>query len=46
MIQRLGLAPPVVMSGGVAHNGGVVRAIERRLGCEVAVAADLAHDGG
>ncbi|MHB1413762.1 MAG: acyl-CoA dehydratase activase [Chloroflexota bacterium] len=40
MVQRLGLVPPVVMSGGVAHNAGVVRAIERRLGCEVAVAAD------
>jgi len=37
MVQRLGLATPVVMTGGVAHNAGVVRAIARRLGCEVAV---------
>ncbi len=37
MVQRLGLAPPVVMTGGVAYNAGVVRAIERRLGCPVTV---------
>jgi predicted CoA-substrate-specific enzyme activase len=37
MVLRVGLAPPVAMTGGVAHNRGVVRALERRLGCEVLV---------
>lgn len=37
MAQRLGVAPQVVMSGGVAQNAGVVRAIEEKLGCAVAV---------
>ncbi len=40
MVQRLGLVPPVVMTGGVAHNAGVVQAIERRLGCPVEVAPE------
>ncbi|HOG47598.1 MAG TPA: acyl-CoA dehydratase activase [Anaerolineae bacterium] len=38
MAQRLGLAPRVVMSGGVAYNEGVVRALEQRLGAALAVA--------
>ena len=38
MVQRLGTASPVVMTGGVAHNIGIVWAIERRLGCKVDVA--------
>ncbi len=37
MVQRLTLVPPVVMTGGVAHNAGVVLAIEERLGCRVEV---------
>lgn len=40
MVQRLGLSTPVVMTGGVARNAGVVRAIECRLGCSLAVPAE------
>ncbi len=40
MVQRLGLAEPAVMSGGVAHNSGVVRAISKRLGCSLKVAPE------
>ncbi|MEW5761707.1 MAG: acyl-CoA dehydratase activase [Bacillota bacterium] len=32
LVHRVGLAPPVVMTGGVAKNAGVVRAIENKLG--------------
>jgi len=32
MVHRVGLAPEVVMTGGVAKNKGVVRALEKRLG--------------
>ena len=35
LVRRLGLAEPVVMTGGVARNGGVVRALERELGVPV-----------
>lgn len=38
MVFRLGIAPSVVMTGGVALNGGVVRAIAEKLGCEITVA--------
>ena len=37
LVRRLGLVPPVVMTGGVARNAGVVRALERELGTEIAV---------
>jgi len=37
LVERLGLAPQVVMTGGVAYNTGVVRAIEERLNCPVVV---------
>ncbi len=40
MAQRMGIAPRVVMSGGVARNVGVVWAIERRLACAVAVPSE------
>ena len=32
LARRLGVVEPVVMSGGVARNGGVVRALEKELG--------------
>ncbi|MDF1551791.1 MAG: acyl-CoA dehydratase activase [Deferrisomatales bacterium] len=31
---------PVAMSGGVARNGGVLRALTRMMGCEIAVPAE------
>lgn len=37
LVKRLGLLPPVVMTGGVARNAGVVRALERELGAEISV---------
>jgi len=40
MVHRVGVAPRVVMTGGVAKNGGVVRALEQRLGCVITVAPE------
>ena len=37
MVRRLGVAPDVVFTGGVAMNAGVVKAVKERLGCEVFV---------
>lgn len=37
MAARIGIAPPVMMTGGVAKNGGVVRALEKRLGTAIIV---------
>lgn len=37
LVKRLGLVAPVVMTGGVAQNAGVVRALERELGVKIAV---------
>jgi len=37
LARRLGVLEPVVMSGGVAQNGGVVRALERELGVSITV---------
>ncbi len=37
MAQRIGVRPPLMMTGGVAHNSGVVRAISARLGFPVEV---------
>lgn len=37
LVKRLGLIEPVVMTGGVARNAGVVRALERELGVSIAV---------
>lgn len=35
LAQRVGVAPPVVMSGGVAKNKGVVEALARQLGVKI-----------
>jgi predicted CoA-substrate-specific enzyme activase len=40
LAKRLGVRPPVVMTGGVAQNPGVVRALERELGVTIQVAPD------
>jgi (R)-2-hydroxyacyl-CoA dehydratese activating ATPase len=37
MANRIGLAPPVMMTGGVARNIGVVRALEKAIGMPVVV---------
>lgn len=37
MARRTGLTPPVMMTGGVARNQGVVKALEARLGLEIRV---------
>ena len=45
LARRLGVEEPVVMSGGVALNGGVVRALERELGLSILV-SPIAQLGG
>lgn len=45
IIKRVGLTPPVLMTGGVAQNGGVVRALEEQLGTKVEV-SPLAQQNG
>ena len=37
LVKRLGLKEPVYMTGGVARNTGVVRALERELGVKIKV---------
>jgi (R)-2-hydroxyacyl-CoA dehydratese activating ATPase len=37
MANRIGLIPPILMTGGVARNIGVVRALEKVIGMPVAV---------
>ena len=37
LARRLGVVPPLAMTGGVARNAGVVRALEKELGTEIAV---------
>jgi predicted CoA-substrate-specific enzyme activase len=37
MVERLGVAPDVAFTGGVAKNIGVVKALEANLGCEVLI---------
>ena len=37
LVKRLGIQAPVYMSGGVAKNGGVVKALEKELGVSINV---------
>lgn len=37
LVKRLGLVPPLAMTGGVAQNAGVVRALEKELGQPISV---------
>jgi len=37
LAQRLGIEPDLVLTGGVAKNSGMVRAMKERLGCEILV---------
>lgn len=39
MAGRVGLAPPIMMTGGVARNIGVIKALERKTGQSVAVSS-------
>ena len=45
LARRLGIQPPLVMTGGVAQNGGVVEALEQTLGIPV-LCAPLAQLNG
>ena len=40
MVRRLKIEPDVVLTGGVAKNIGVVKAMKENLGCEVSVPED------
>ena len=33
--HRIGVVPALVMTGGVAQNEGVVKALQNELGCEI-----------
>jgi activator of 2-hydroxyglutaryl-CoA dehydratase len=35
MAKRVGIVEPVMMTGGVAQNPGVVRALGKTLGCAI-----------
>jgi predicted CoA-substrate-specific enzyme activase len=37
MVERLGVEPDVLFTGGVAKNTGVAKALQEKLGCEVLV---------
>lgn len=39
LVKRLGVIDPVIMTGGVAGNAGVVRALEYELGTEITVSS-------
>jgi len=40
MVRRLKIEPDVVLTGGVAKNIGVVKAVRENIGCEVLVPED------
>lgn len=45
LARRLGVLEPVAMTGGVARNGGVVRALERELGVSIRVSPEAQLNG-
>lgn len=45
MASRIGLTAPVMMTGGVARNAGVVRALERAIGMPVVVSPHAQVNG-
>ena len=45
LVKRAGILPPVVMTGGVAQNHGVVKAMERELGVPIIVCPDCQLTG-
>jgi len=40
LAERVGMAPPAVMTGGVAKNPGARRALEKKFGCTLLVPAE------
>ncbi len=40
MVTRVGIRDPVVMTGGVARNAGMVRSLEKMLSRQIFVPAD------
>lgn len=45
LVKRLGLVEPVAMTGGVARNPGVVRALERELNTQIQVSPEAQLNG-
>ena len=45
MLARLGLQEPVMITGGVARNVGVVHALEKKLGIRIAVSSQAQENG-
>jgi predicted CoA-substrate-specific enzyme activase len=46
MAKRIGVIPPIMMTGGVAKNIGVVRALEEKLGTAITVSQETAQING
>ena len=44
-MHRVGLQAPVAMTGGVAQNPGVVRALQAELGCEILTSPLTQYNG-
>ena len=45
LVHRVGLVPDVVMTGGVAQNHGVVKALEEQLSCEIKTSPLTQYNG-
>jgi activator of 2-hydroxyglutaryl-CoA dehydratase len=45
MMKRIGIIPPVMMTGGVAKNIGLVRALEKVINTPVEVSAYAQENG-
>jgi len=45
MAKRVGIVEPLMMTGGVARNVGVVQALEKKAGCQVRVSAHAQVNG-
>lgn len=45
MLARVGLADPVMITGGVARNAGVVSALEKKLGVKIEVSSNAQVNG-
>lgn len=45
MAKRVGVVPPIMMTGGVAKNRGVVDALEKKLGSAIEVSANAQENG-
>ena len=45
MARRIGVTSPIMMTGGVAKNGGVVAALEKKLGASIVVSHNAQENG-